>query len=137
MGKGSGEGRAGVVPPGPRPLSDWELGIKRAAPPQDVVSLEKRPRVGVPLQVGVQDPEVITKDPTVPSEDLPRVSTNGEVTKGNSQKADNASVPDHLWLRAFVIDYGDDACAARHRDALALPTGFVRALGKTEPPTGW
>ena len=136
MGKGSGEGRAGIVPPGPRPLSDRELGIKRAAPPQDVVSLEKRPRVGVPPQV-VQDPEVVTKGPTVPPEDLPRVSTTGEVTKGDSQKADNASVPDHLWLRAFVVGYGDEACAARHREALTLPTGFVGALGTTEPPAGW
>ena len=138
MGKGSGEGRVGMVPPGPRPLSDRELGIKRAAPPQDVVSLEKRPRVGVPPRA-VQDPEVVTKGPTVPPEpeDPPRISTTGEVTKGNSQKADNASVPDHLWLRAFVVGYGDEACAARHREALTLPTGFVGTLGKTEPPTGW
>jgi hypothetical protein len=78
-----------VVPPGPRPLSDRELGIKRAAPPQDEVSPgEKRPRVEVPPQ---------------------DVSTAGEVTKGDSQKADNASVPDHLWLRAFVVGYGDEA----------------------------
>jgi len=134
MGEGSGEGRAGTVPPGPHPLSDRELGIKRVAPPQDVVSLEKRPRVGVPPQV-VQDPEVVTKGPTVPPEDLPRVSTTGDVTKGDSQKADNASVPDHLWLRAFFVGY--EACAARHREALTSPSGFVGALGKTEPPAGW
>ena len=78
-----------MVPPGPRPLSDRELGIKRAAPPQDEVSPgEKRPSVEVPPQ---------------------DVSTAGEVTKGDSQKADNASVPDHLWLRAFVVGYGDEA----------------------------
>ena len=78
-----------MVPPGPRPLSDQELGIKRAAPPQDEVSPgEKRPRVEVPPQ---------------------DVSMAGEVTKGNSQKADNASVPDHLWLRAFVVGYGHEA----------------------------
>ena len=78
-----------MVPPGPRPLSDRELGIKRAAPPQDeVYPGEKRPSVEVPPQ---------------------DVSTAGEVTKGDSQKADNASVPDHLWLRAFVVGYGDEA----------------------------
>ena len=131
-----------MVPPGPRPLSDQELGIKRAAPPQDVISPEKRPRVGVPPQ-DVQDvvsPEkrpAVTKGQTVPPQDLSHVSTTGEVTKGDSQKADNASVPDHLWLRAFVVGYGDEACAARHREALTLPTGFVGALGTTEPPAGW
>jgi hypothetical protein len=142
MGKGSGGGRAGMVPPGPRPLSDRELGIKRAAPPQNVISPEKRPRVGVPPQ-DVQDvvsPEkrpAVTKGQTVPPQDLPHVSTTGEVTKGDSQKADNASVPDHLWLRAFVVGYGYEACAARHREALTLPTGFVGVLGTTEPPAGW
>jgi hypothetical protein len=117
------------VPPGPRPLSDRELGIKRAAPPQDKVSPEKCPRVEVPPQ------DVST---AVPPQDISQdVSTTGEVTKGNSQKADNASVPDHLWLRAFVVGYGDEACAARHREALMLPTGFVGALGASEPPAGW
>ena len=102
-GKGSGGGRAGVgaaPAPGPRPLSDRELGIKRAVPPQDNVSPGKRPRVEVPLQ------------------DVPQiqvVSTTGEVTKGDSQKADKASVPDHLWLRAFVVGYGDEACTVTER----------------------
>ena len=84
------------------------------APPQDEVSPGKRPCVEVPPQ------------------DVPQiqvVSTAGEVTKGDLQKADNASVPDHLWLRAFVVGYGDEACAVRHREALTLPTGFVGALG--------
>jgi hypothetical protein len=35
-----------------------------------------------------------------------------EVRKGNSQKADNASVPDHLWLHAFAMGYGDPSCMA-------------------------
>ena len=71
----------------------------------------------------------------VPSQD--EVSTAAEVTKGDSQKADNASVPDHLWLRACAIGYGDEACAERHSEALSLPTGDVRALGVSEPPAGW
>jgi hypothetical protein len=65
------------------------------------------------------------------------VSTAEAVIKGNLQKVDNASVLDHLWLRAFVVDYGDAACAARHRDALTLPTGDVGSLGASEPPVGW
>jgi hypothetical protein len=65
------------------------------------------------------------------------VSTAEAVIKGNTQKADNASVPDHLWLKAFVISYGDVACAARHRDALTLLTGDVGSLGASEPPVGW
>ena len=54
----------------------------------------------------------------VPLQDVPQiqvVSTAGEVTKGDSQKADNASVPDHLWLRAFAVGYGDEACTATER----------------------
>ena len=46
-------------------------------------------------------------------------------------------MPDHLWLRAFAVGYGDEACAARHGEALTLPTGFVGALGALEPPAGW
>jgi hypothetical protein len=57
--------------------------------------------------------------------------------KGNSQRADNASVPDHLWLRAFVIGYGDEACAERLREALTLPTGDAGALGASQSPAGW
>jgi len=60
-----------------------------------------------------------------------------EVIKGDLRKVDNVSVPDHLWLRAFVIGYGDEACAERHREALALPTGNVGVLGTSEPPAGW
>jgi hypothetical protein len=59
------------------------------------------------------------------------------VIKGDSQKADNASVPDHLRLRVFVLGYGDAACAARHRDALTLSTGDVGLLGASKPPVGW
>jgi hypothetical protein len=35
-----------------------------------------------------------------------------EVRKGNSQKANNALVPDHLWLHAFSTGYGDPSCMA-------------------------
>ena len=117
---GKGSAREPSGPPGPHPLSDRELRIKRVAPDKASPG-EKRPRVEVPPQDKVST----------------EVSTAVEVIKGNSQKGDNASVPDHLWLRAFVIGYGDEACAERHREALTLLTGDVRALGTSEPPAGW
>ncbi len=61
-----------------------------------------------------------------------------EVRKGDSQKADDASVPDHLWLHAFASGYGDPSCMARHSTMLnqALdPQG--RGLVNSHPPKGW
>jgi hypothetical protein len=107
-GGGVGRAREFLVPPGPGPLSDLELGL--------LSSMNKQQRVEAPPQ--------------------DKVSTVEAVIKGNLQKADNASVPDHLWLRAFVVGYGGVACKARHRDALTLPTGDVRLLGASEPPVG-
>ena len=137
-------------PLGPRPLSNRELRIKRVAPPQDGVSPgeappqdgvspgEKRQRVEGPgpsqdkISAAAGDSQKLVE---VPSPD--EVSMAVEVTKGNSQKADNASVPVHLWLRAFVVGYGDEVCAERHSEALTLLTGDVGALGASEPPAGW
>ncbi len=93
-----------MAPPGPRALSNLELGLSST-----LRHVEGHPH-----------------DEVMP--------TAKEVIKGDSQKADNASVPDHLWLRVFFIGYGDAACAARHRDALNLPTGGVGLLGASEPP---
>ncbi len=45
-----------------------------------------------------------------------------EVIKGDSQKADDAQVPDHLWLQAFAAGYGVQACLERHWTALGLST---------------
>ena len=119
-------------PPGPRPLTDQELRIKWVAPPQDEVSPGgKCPRVEFPTQ-----DDVSTKVSTVTEVSM-EVSTAVEVIKGDSQKADNSSVPDHLWLRAFVIGYGNEACVERHREGLALLTETVGALGASEPPAGW
>ena len=137
-------------PPGPRPLSDRELRIKRVAPPQDGVSPgeappqdgvspgEKRQRVEGPgslqdvISTAVGDSQ---KSVEVPLPD--EVSMAVKVTKGDSQKADNTSVPVHLWLRAFVVGYGDEACAERHSEALTLPTGDAGALGASKPPARW
>ncbi len=93
-----------MAPPGPRALSNLELGLSLTS-----CHVEGHPH-----------------DEVMP--------TAEEVIKGDSQKVDNASVPDHLWLRAFFIGYGDAASAARHRDALNLLTGSVGLLGALEPP---
>ncbi len=139
-GKGGASGKVSARelsgPPGPRPLSDQELRIKRVAPPKDEVSPGgKRPRVEFPPQDEVST-EVSTKVSMV-TEVSTEVSMAVKVVKSELQKADNASVPDYLWLRVFVIGYGDEVCAERHREALALPTGNIRALGTSEPPAGW
>ena len=107
-GGGAKRVREPSVPPGPRPLSNLELGLSSS-------STTKRQRMEEP-----QD-KVLA----------------GTVIKGNSQKAGNKSVPDHLWLRAFVTGYGDASCGARHREALNLPTGDVGSLGAPEPPGEW
>jgi hypothetical protein len=66
-------------------------------------------------------------------------SPNDEVIKGDHQKADNAAVPDHLWLRAFAMGYGVSAYTARHLEALNLPptTSRVGFLEEPRPPAGW
>ena len=69
---------------------------------------------------------------------LPQDSPEDAVIKGDHQKADNAAVPDHLWLRAFAIRYGDTAYSVRHLEALNLPpTSQVGFLGEPKPPAGW
>jgi hypothetical protein len=109
QGGGVGRAREFSVPPGLHPLSNLELGLSS--------STNKRQCVEAPPQDEVSMAEAVIKD--------------------NLQKADNASVPDHLWLRVFVVGYEDTACAARHRDALNLPTGDVGLLGASEPPIEW
>ncbi len=66
-------------------------------------------------------------------------SHDDEVIKGDHQKADNAAVPDHLWLRAFAMGYGDPAYLAHHLEALNLPpiTSRVGFLAEPGPPAGW
>jgi hypothetical protein len=50
------------------------------------------------------------------------------VTKGDTQKADNATVPDHLWLRAFALGYGRESCLAHHHLALGMPLASLGGL---------
>ncbi len=63
---------------------------------------------------------------------------DNKVIKGDHQKADDATMPDHLWLRAFALGYGDPVCAARHLEAFSLPpSSRVGFLGDPSPPNGW
>ena len=57
--------------------------------------------------------------------------------KGDSQKADNAAVPVHLWLCAFALDYGDPSCLARNQVALGLLGGLAGSLSNFKLPLGW
>ena len=111
------EGRGSL--PGPRPLSDSDLGLapaaKRLRP-----SEEREPEEREPLEAEAD--EYVGGD---------------EVIKGDSQKADDASVPDHLWLRAFVLGYGAAGHAARHWRALGRAEGAVGFLADPAPPRGW
>jgi hypothetical protein len=107
-----GQGQEGATVgnlPGPHPCSDADLGLSPVC---------KR---------------------HCPSETLnmEELTTSAEVIKGDSQKADNAAVPDHLWLRAFVQGYGTRACAACHLEMLGWTEGTVGFLEGPELPTGW
>ncbi len=61
-----------------------------------------------------------------------------EVLKGDSQKANNAAVPDQLWLHAFMVGYGNPCCLAWHCLALGLgEEGLAGGMSKDGPPPGW
>jgi hypothetical protein len=67
-------------------------------------------------------------------------ATNKVVTKGDTQKADNAPVPDHLWLRAFVLGYGDGLALAHHTVALGVELGghvLKDPPAGKDPQAGW
>ena len=69
--------------------------------------------------------------------------TNLLIMKGDAQKADNAAVPDHLWLGMFASGYGSESCLAHHRLALGRLGRLSVSLGGLKdprPPTkgcGW
>ena len=100
--------------PGPRPRSDSDLGLAPAT------KRLKHLMVCEPLAAAAD--EYVGRD---------------EVIKGDSQKVDDAVVPDHLWLRAFVLGYGVANHAARHWRALGRAGGAVGSLGDSAPPWGW
>ena len=76
--------------PGPHPRLDEDLGL-----------------------IPAHNQQWMLEPSTVEAFSLPK-----EVIKGDSQKADNAAVPDHLWQWAFVQGYGDPRIAEQHLTAL-------------------
>ncbi len=59
------------------------------------------------------------------------------VIKGDLQKADSAAVPNNLWLRAFVLGYGDLGRLGCRLGALGRTKGTAGFLGGPTPPMGW
>jgi len=60
------------------------------------------------------------------------------VIKGDTQKADSAAVPDHLWVHAFLCGYGREHHGPRHLHALGLSAAAsVGGLGKPSLPDRW
>jgi hypothetical protein len=60
-----------------------------------------------------------------------------ELIRGDSQKVDNASVPNHLWLWAFALGYGNATCLARHLDALNITGDNSGCLLHKDHLAGW
>ncbi len=59
-----------------------------------------------------------------------------EVINRDTQNADNATVPDHLWLRVFVLGNVMGGCLACHLEALDLMEGTAGFLDGPKPPIG-
>jgi hypothetical protein len=51
----------------------------------------------------------------------PSLAAQVQVIKGDTQKADSANMPEHLWVYAFLYGYGPGAHGPRHLQALGLP----------------
>ena len=119
--------------PGPRPRSDSDLGLapvaKRLRPSEecDALAAEAEEYVG--------GDEVIQCDAL--AAEAEEYVGGDEVIKGDSQKADDAAVPDHLWLRAFALGYGAAGHSARHLRALGCSEGAMGFLEDPAPPRGW
>jgi hypothetical protein len=101
--------------PGPRPRSDSDLGL-------------------APRRQAQQRP---SEEYGALADEAEEYAGGDEVIKGDSQKADDAAVPDHLWLRAFVLGYGAAGHYARHLRALGRTEGALGFLEDSAPPRGW
>jgi hypothetical protein len=70
------------------------------------------------------------------------LGVQAQVIKGDTQKADGAAVPDHLWIYVFLCGYRPDGHGPGHLRALGLPhTGQTplhqrvgRSLLQASPP---
>ena len=60
------------------------------------------------------------------------------IVKGDTQKANSAAVPDHLWVHAFLCGYGREHHGPRHLQALDLSVeALVGGLENPSPPARW
>ena len=129
--------------PGPRPWTDTELGLLPEA---------KRQRRDAGMSILAAAAEATIGLASTADKVNGDSHTADKVIKGDSQKADNAAVPNQLRLRAFVLGYGTDtASLSRHTDALKLEVGGAADLKNppvsknpqvgwllhNEPPRGW
>jgi hypothetical protein len=118
----------------------------------------KRARLGTPNSLGVSELSDLTHL-TLPGPGLPGpcprldqdfglaaprplepLYPNLLIMKGDAQKADNAAVPDHLWLGMFASGYGSESFLTRHRLALGRPSASPGGLKEPGPPAkdcGW
>ncbi len=109
-GRGTESTKESLELPGPCPLSDEGLGLKRGSSLKQSCS-----------------PDISELDWFD--------SVVEEIIKEDSQKAgDDVAVLDHLWLRAFVIGYGDMEYQSRHLAALNLSIDNVSFLGNPKQP---
>ncbi len=104
------EGHTAGAVPGPRPCSDADFGLSPACE-------QRHP----------PETKLIVEEFAVAE----------EVIKGDLQKADNAAVPDNLWLRAIVLGSGKLGCLAHHLGALGRTEGTAGFPGGPTPPMGW
>ena len=128
LGASGSKGSSGDLP-GPRPLTDDKLGLCPLPAGGSGASGPEESAQGLAQELDHELAQGLI---------LPQDSPEDAVIKGDHQKADNAAVPDHLWLRAFAIGYGDTAYSVRHLEALNLPPASqVSFLGEPKPPAGW
>jgi hypothetical protein len=81
---------------------------------------------------------LVVKDVGPVSKEQAHVQVNVQVIKGDTQKADGAAVPDHLWVYAFLCGCGQVNHGPRHLRALGLALHcLVGSLSHSSPQDGW
>jgi hypothetical protein len=104
------------------PKEEWDF---QEFPEEEQVRLAPKTHHKLGLVVGVGDAP-------------PSLAVQVQVIKGDTQKADSANVPEHLWVYAVVCGYGPGAHRPRHLGALGLPPmTLVGGLSNPTPPEGW